>query len=395
LMPPIVLIVGALVELVVAFVLNRHGRLFDREREDLRTLHREEMDLVRRELELAVKGREMTEARLRLRESLVREERAFLLLQLEMAQRATRLSNELFIPLDPPQLSSEQVEALDQILNRLERIETADQAMGLEQVLPETERKQRAYDLLRLGNIHYYLRHYRKAIAIYDKVLDMLPADHVTHVNRGMAHLALGEQQLAIEDFDRALRLAPDEAHAYHGRGAAYETLEQPKKALDDYNKAIRLDPKFADAYYSRGVMYEQMGQHEKAFQDLDRVIELNPGHARAYSARGITRKEMQDYQWAMVDFGKAFELDPDLAEAYSNRGQVHMALAQYEEAVVDFNRAIALLRSLLPGQKPGLRCSVQVGRGATRSLARHQPGAIRRNALLPTRPGASASKGL
>jgi hypothetical protein len=155
--PTIVLVTGAMVELAVVVILNRHSRLFDREREALKAFHQEELELIRRELELAVKAREMTEARLRLRESLVREERAFLLLQLETTQRTTGLSSRLFVSIDPPQLSSGQVESLDQILNRLERIETADQAMGLEQSVPEVEKKQRAYDLLRLANLHYYL----------------------------------------------------------------------------------------------------------------------------------------------------------------------------------------------------------------------------------------------
>ena len=156
--PAIVLAAAAIVELVVAVVLNRHGSLFDREREALKALHREELGVIRRELELAVKAREMAEARLRLRESLVREERAFLLLQLETATSSAGLSPDPFVSLDPPRLSPDHMESLDQILNRLERIETADQAMGLEQVVPETEKKQRTQDLLRLGNIHHYLR---------------------------------------------------------------------------------------------------------------------------------------------------------------------------------------------------------------------------------------------
>ncbi len=75
------------------------------------------------------------------------------------------------------------------------------------------------------GFAHYNAGHYEKAIAAYDRAIQ-LDVDHdyaLAYYNRGLAYHALGEYRKAISDYDQALRIEPNLALAERKRKEAYE----------------------------------------------------------------------------------------------------------------------------------------------------------------------------
>jgi len=68
----------------------------------------------------------------------------------------------------------------------------------------------------------------------------------------GISFGEAGEYEKAIACFDKAIELNPEDAKAYNNRGLAYANLKQYERAIEDYNKAIKLNPDLTMAYVNR-----------------------------------------------------------------------------------------------------------------------------------------------
>ena len=79
----------------------------------------------------------------------------------------------------------------------------------------------------------------------------------------------ISEYVRAIADYDKAIELNPDLAVTYCTRGFAYHRKGEYARAILDYDKAIALDPDDAEAYCNRGEAYLHLQRWEQARKDL------------------------------------------------------------------------------------------------------------------------------
>ena len=163
------------------------------------------------------------------------------------------------------------------------------------------------------------------------------------HNNRGAAHGAKGEYDRAIADFDKAIEINPKYARAYFGRGGTYAKKGGLDEAIANFDKAIEIDPKFAPAYFGRGTAYGTKGDLDRAIADYDKAIQINPKYAGAYNSRGDAYGTKGDLDRAIADYSKAIELDPKDAWAYPNRGNTYAKKGEYDRAIADYSKAIEL----------------------------------------------------
>ena len=78
----------------------------------------------------------------------------------------------------------------------------------------------------------------------------------VAYTNRGNAYLGKKDYDRAIADYNKAIELEPKLAAAYANRGLAYGAKGDIDGAIADLDKAIDLNPKLAHAYANRGLAY-------------------------------------------------------------------------------------------------------------------------------------------
>jgi tetratricopeptide (TPR) repeat protein len=157
---------------------------------------------------------------------------------------------------------------------------------------------------------------------------------------RGDAYTNLKEYQRAIADFDRALELNPSYTRAYNNRGNVYLDLKEYQRAIADYERAIELDPKPAYAYRNRGLAYRNLKEYQRAIADYERAIELDPSYALAYDSRGDAYYDLKEYQRAIADYERAIELDPSSVNGYFGRGLTYLWLKDVDQAESDFARS-------------------------------------------------------
>ncbi len=182
-----------------------------------------------------------------------------------------------------------------------------------------------------------------KAVAVFDRAIQLNPDYTEAYNNRGNALRDLGRIQDALNDYNRAIQLNQGFAEAYNSRGISKEDLGRFQEALSDYNKAIQLKMDYFEAYFNRGNVLKGLGRVQEALNNYNKAIQLKPNYAEAYNNRGNALKNLGRLQEALNDYDKVIQLKPDFVEAYYNRGNVLKDLGRIQEALNDYNEAIQL----------------------------------------------------
>ena len=197
-----------------------------------------------------------------------------------------------------------------------------------------------------------------RAIAEFNKALELHPDFLWPLFNRGLVYRRMGKYENAITDFDKVIEsgnpnakvagkgtyLSKEQfADVYFQRGTARLNKADYDLAITDFGKSLEINPNVAAAFNNRGAAFLEKWQFEQATSDLERAIKLNPKYALAYMNRGILHYRQGQNNLAVRDYDEALRLDPKLAIAYANRGRTHSANRRFDEAHTDFNKALKI----------------------------------------------------
>ena len=157
---------------------------------------------------------------------------------------------------------------------------------------------------------------WRDSFTLWNDRLAGHPDSYLAYTNRGMAYCERGEWQRAVADFDRAVELNPKFRAAFVKRGYAWFALN-------------RLDAAFADAQHALDISYGMMDRRD-AFQIITEACSLK---GNIYLHRG-------DAKAALASFDSALASEPDYAYALAGKGQLAMMSGEYPAAVDLYYRA-------------------------------------------------------
>ena len=163
-------------------------------------------------------------------------------------------------------------------------------------------------------------RAFTRAIADFDKVLELQPDNIDALILRGDAYSQLGQAGRALVDLNRAVADAPDNAQAVLHRGVAQGRRGEDRLALADYDQAIKLNPRYVDALVNRAAVHAAAGRPADAIRDLDTALAIQPNNVIALYNRGYAHFGQRAYDKAIADYDAAIQLDPSLGPAYNNR---------------------------------------------------------------------------
>jgi len=178
------------------------------------------------------------------------------------------------------------------------------------------------------------IEYYSEALLLW-KNADGIKTKAVAYNTRGNVYSDLKQYDKAIADYNKAIELDPTgecgigkKGAAYYNRGLAYSGLKQYDKAISDYNKAIELNSGDAEAYASRGIINLVLGKKNEGISDLNKSTEnytaeinKNPNDSFLYNNRGWSYLWLDECEKAKSDFEKSIEIDKNFAYPYDNLG--------------------------------------------------------------------------
>lgn len=179
-----------------------------------------------------------------------------------------------------------------------------------------------------------------RAIAYFDRAIELAPSNPQVLCHRANAWGGKGVHDRALADFEAAIRLAPENPVAYRERGMLWRRSGALDRALTDLDRAIRLGFSDAAAYNERGLVWYTMGGHNRAMADFDRAIKLDPSLVTAYLNRGIALRSKGEFDRAIADFDTAIRIEPRFAAAYHHRGHAWTEKHDFDQAHADYAKA-------------------------------------------------------
>ena len=202
------------------------------------------------------------------------------------------------------------------------------------------------------GLFHAALGDFEKAIADHSLAIEKQTArvdsdgeerDAVPYINRAAAYLAIGNLDAAINDYSVAIEIRPEDPVLYQQRAIAKKEAGQLDAAIADFTKTLSLEEDAIPALMGRGFVHFQKEEHEKAIADFSRTIELNPLAAVAFNNRGYNYQQLGKYQAALADYRKSVEISPDYALAFQNLAWL-LALCE-DESIRNTSEAVVAAR--------------------------------------------------
>jgi tetratricopeptide (TPR) repeat protein len=178
-----------------------------------------------------------------------------------------------------------------------------------------------------------------KALANYDKAIQLRPDHAMAYYNKAEMMLKMGQASAAIELFDQALRIYPAYFKALRGKGDALVQAGRGDVAVPLYQEALKLQPDDAEAARSLGVALLGAGRVPEAIERFEALLRVDPENAKAHGNLGYALWRAGHLDMALPHFETAVRLAAGSAEAHNNyagalgrQGRLTDAISEYQK---------------------------------------------------------------
>ena len=147
------------------------------------------------------------------------------------------------------------------------------------------------------------------------------PAAPVIHhyVTKGTSYMEAGMYDKAIAEFQKGLEIKPDNFSLNFQLAQAYKDKGQLELALRHCQKSLDLFPGFAEGHIRMADILYERGNRDKAREEYELAVATAPNSAEAHVAIGSYYFREALYTQATREFAKALDCDPHNAQAKAN----------------------------------------------------------------------------
>lgn len=124
-----------------------------------------------------------------------------------------------------------------------------------------------AYNLAKEGKVE-------EALLAFEEAVKTAESPDI-YSDRGVLFIHKNDKDKAMADFNKAIDLQPDYSFRYSARAYAHEYFGDTESSIADYEKAIELDPNDSVAYNNLGLMQEKLGYKQMAQTNFDLADKL------------------------------------------------------------------------------------------------------------------------
>ncbi len=244
--------------------------------------------------------------------------------------------------------------AMEQLTQLLLDQNKSDEAITLLQSMTSHSPSPTLYDLL--GDAYTQTKDYGKAEAAYRKAVDLDPSE-LTHL-RGLGQTLLSEEKYpeALAVYQKLADVMPDDADVYLRVAQIYRELHQLDKAEENLVKARQYAPGSLEVMYNEAMIYEAQGRYDDAIKVLSDAMtgvksqsSAMPNRRRSlailYQQLGQLYRDAQNFQAAIYTYQELGHLGDEedrrarllLMETYRQSKDLGKALQIGKEAVAKF----------------------------------------------------------
>lgn len=150
------------------------------------------------------------------------------------------------------------------------------------------EGQQRREVLERLGQLYINLQRYGEAVALYERLVDVVDRPH-TRFRLAVAVGLDGDYSRAIQLLESVRAERPDAVVVYSKLGWAHALNGNDRLALSYYNQALALDAFDLFSLFELGKYYHTVGDRRRAREYFERVMNADTQGSYVAQIRGLT----------------------------------------------------------------------------------------------------------
>jgi len=185
------------------------------------------------------------------------------------------------------------------------------------------------YAWFNLGNLHYNLTFYEKAIESYGYVLAIEPKFTSAVIKMGASLSALERIDSAIEVYKQVLEYEKKDASIYNYLGHCYSTKKNYKKAIHYFHKAISLDQEMTEAHLGLVYAYAGNSEFEAAYRHITKIITDYEDTAELWFYKAYLEEQLEKYPEAIISFRKGITINPSDIDGWLSLSGMH---TEYED---------------------------------------------------------------
>ncbi|ELS03825.1 mannosyltransferase OCH1-like enzyme [Xenococcus sp. PCC 7305] len=152
----------------------------------------------------------------------------------------------------------------------------------------------------------------RKALASFQKALDLNPQSFLANFNVAVELRELGALKRAEQHFIQALEYNANHFHTLIHMGILQRKKQRYNLALEYFQKAITIEPTKIEPYLSRLDILCHRKQFKKAKNQINQLLENFPNSISALLKAGVTYRQLGDRKAALNTFQEAIKLAPN-----------------------------------------------------------------------------------
>lgn len=229
--------------------------------------------------------------------------------------------------------------------------------------------KRNAVALNLMGVVCIFKSDHDTAVRYLQKALSVNPNDAETHLNLGLAFMAMRRVSSAQSEFERSLKIKPDQPVAWYNLGNAMASSGRHDQAIACFESALALNPNYVDCLNNLSVSLKESGRLEHALQVIDIAIGIDPARSTLFDNKGTIFLRDARYEEAREAFEQAIRLGGNIASKLN----LSTALKQMGDELA----AAEILNSVLKEDERNPEAHNQLGillvqMGDTAQAARH-----------------------
>jgi protein O-mannosyl-transferase len=151
----------------------------------------------------------------------------------------------------------------------------------------------------------------------------------LAHDGLGWDLLQRGQVDKAIAQFQKALQIDPNLAAVHNNLGMALFQKGQVDEAIMHLQKALEINPNYTEAHNNLGNALKQKGKLNEAMVQYHMALEINPNYAGAHNNLGNVLFQKGALDEAISQYQAALRLKPDYVDAQNNLAKVEAMARQ------------------------------------------------------------------
>ena len=136
--------------------------------------------------------------------------------------------------------------------------------------------------------------------------------------NLGLKQVSGGEFDKAIASWEKALNINPNLSEAWHNRGSALGRLGKYEAAVESFQKALEIDPNNYQAWNDRAHALYQLKKWAAAADSWGNALKITPANHLFWYNRGCALEQLESWAESISSYEKALEIKPDFQPARS-----------------------------------------------------------------------------